>query len=157
MEGLICVYLSPSLDRTLEERAKRLFSTKGVSMESLDPALFARSKHPQVSPLPLSLPHCPGRMGHVPWIPGNVPWMAGNVPWTAGNVPWTAGNVPWTAGNVPWMARIVPWTPGNVLRTISLSFPPPPSPSLPPPSLTSLPPSLYHRGSLRRSSGRLPS
>ncbi|CAI8044396.1 Splicing factor 3A subunit 3 [Geodia barretti] len=32
---------------TLEERARRLFSTKGVPLESLDPALFARSKNPQ--------------------------------------------------------------------------------------------------------------
>ena len=36
--------------RTLEERAKRLFSTKGVPMAALDPALFARSKHMQVKP-----------------------------------------------------------------------------------------------------------
>lgn len=31
------------LDRTLEERAQRLFSTKGKSLESLDPSLFAKN------------------------------------------------------------------------------------------------------------------
>ena len=30
--------------RTLEERAQRLFSTKGVPLERLDPALKARTK-----------------------------------------------------------------------------------------------------------------
>lgn len=29
--------------RTLEERAQRLFSTKGKSLESLDPSLFAKN------------------------------------------------------------------------------------------------------------------
>ena len=43
--------------RTLEERAERLFSTKGVPLEALDPSLFARSKHPQVCPLTPSHPH----------------------------------------------------------------------------------------------------
>lgn len=36
----LCVYI---LDRTLEERAQRLFSTKGKSLESLDPSLFAKN------------------------------------------------------------------------------------------------------------------
>lgn len=31
------------LNRTLEERAQRLFSTKGKSLESLDPSLFAKN------------------------------------------------------------------------------------------------------------------
>lgn len=31
------------LSRTLEERAQRLFSTKGKSLESLDPSLFAKN------------------------------------------------------------------------------------------------------------------
>ena len=30
--------------RTLEERAMRLFSTKGKNLEDLDPAMFAKSK-----------------------------------------------------------------------------------------------------------------
>jgi len=30
--------------RTLEERAQRLFSTKGKKLDELDPALFAKSK-----------------------------------------------------------------------------------------------------------------
>ena len=30
--------------RTLEERAKRLFATKGKSVDQLDPSLFAKSK-----------------------------------------------------------------------------------------------------------------
>lgn len=31
------------LHRTLEERAQRLFSTKGKSLEALDPSLFAKN------------------------------------------------------------------------------------------------------------------
>lgn len=31
------------LSRTLEERAQRLFSTKGKSLEALDPSLFAKN------------------------------------------------------------------------------------------------------------------
>jgi splicing factor 3A subunit 3 len=30
--------------RTLDERAQRLFSTKGKSLDEIDPALFAKSK-----------------------------------------------------------------------------------------------------------------
>lgn len=36
----VCVCV---LDRTLEERAQRLFSTKGKSLELLDPSLFAKN------------------------------------------------------------------------------------------------------------------
>lgn len=32
------------ISRTLEERAQRLFSTKGLQMEDLDPSMFAKSK-----------------------------------------------------------------------------------------------------------------
>ena len=32
---------------TLEERAQRLFSTKGVPLENLDPTFFAKSKNPR--------------------------------------------------------------------------------------------------------------
>ena len=38
---------SLSLYSTLEERARRLFATKGVPLEKLDPSLFAKSKLPQ--------------------------------------------------------------------------------------------------------------
>lgn len=43
---LICSILSFSMfiSRTLEERAQRLFSTKGLQMEDLDPSMFAKSK-----------------------------------------------------------------------------------------------------------------
>ena len=33
-----------SSSRTLEERAQRLFSTKGKRMEDMDPSMFAKSK-----------------------------------------------------------------------------------------------------------------
>ena len=33
-----------ALCRTLEERAQRLFSTKGKKLDELDPALFAKAK-----------------------------------------------------------------------------------------------------------------
>lgn len=36
-------FLLSFLPRTLEERAQRLFSTKGKSLEALDPALFAKN------------------------------------------------------------------------------------------------------------------
>lgn len=35
------------MSRTLEERAHRLFQTKGVPLESLDSSLFAKSKSAQ--------------------------------------------------------------------------------------------------------------
>lgn len=43
---LICSILSFAMfiSRTLEERAQRLFSTKGLQMEDLDPSMFAKSK-----------------------------------------------------------------------------------------------------------------
>lgn len=44
----------PFFGRTLEERAQRLFSTKGKTLEQLDPALFAKSK--------------PGKAGKTGWV-----------------------------------------------------------------------------------------
>lgn len=45
--SFLCFLLLPFLFppfRTLEDRAKRLFSTKGVPIESLDPSLFAKTR-----------------------------------------------------------------------------------------------------------------
>lgn len=40
--SLLCVIVSC---RTLEDRAKRLFNTKGVPLESLDRSLFAKTRN----------------------------------------------------------------------------------------------------------------
>ena len=40
----IAIPNADSICSTLEERAKRLFSTKGVSLTSLDSSMFAKSK-----------------------------------------------------------------------------------------------------------------